>query len=97
MLWERAVMSLGAPAADKPRKLSGIVEVDETLMLESFKGRWSDPPLKGRKRGGPARHPGLHSDNIAVLVARDRKGATFEAVLAAETTAPRSERRWRAS
>ena len=33
---------LGAPAADKPRKLSEIVEADETFILESFKGRWSD-------------------------------------------------------
>ena len=37
---------LGAPAADKPRKLSGIVEADETFILESFKGRWSDLPRK---------------------------------------------------
>ena len=37
---------LGAPAADKPRKLSGIVEADETFILKSFKGRWSDLPRK---------------------------------------------------
>jgi hypothetical protein len=37
--------------------------------------------LEARKRGGTARHPGLHQDNIPVLVARDRKGATFDAVL----------------
>jgi len=72
---------LGAPAADKPRTLNGIVEADETFILESFKGRWSDLPRKPRKRGGSARHPGLHQDNIPVLVARDRKGATFDAVL----------------
>ena len=34
-----------------------------------------------RKRGGKARHPGPYQDNIPVLVARDRKGATFDAVL----------------
>jgi transposase-like protein len=72
---------LRSPAADKPRTLSGIVEADETFILESFKGRWSDLPRKARKRGGSARHPGLHRDNIPVLVARDRKGATFDAVL----------------
>ena len=44
---------------DKPRTLSGIVEADETFILESFKGRWSDLPRKARKRGGTARHPGL--------------------------------------
>jgi len=72
---------LRAPAGDKPRTLRGIVEADETFILESFKGRWSDLPRKARKRGGTARHPGLHPDNIPVLVARDRKGATFDAVL----------------
>jgi len=72
---------LRAPADDKPRTLSGIVEADETFILESFKGRWSDPPRKARKRGGKARHPGSYQDNIPVLVARDRKGATFDAVL----------------
>jgi transposase-like protein len=72
---------LRSPAADKPRSLSGIVEADETFILESFKGRRSDLPRKARKRGGKARHPGLHQDSIPVLVARDRKGATFDAVL----------------
>ena len=72
---------LRAPASDKPRSLRGIVEADETFVLESFKGRWSDLPRKARKRGGTARHPGLRQDNIPVLVARDREGATFDAVL----------------
>jgi transposase-like protein len=72
---------LGSPAADKPRALTGIVEADETFILESFKGRWSDLPREPRKRGGSARHPGLYQENIPVLVARDRKGATFDAVL----------------
>ena len=72
---------LRAPASDKPRSLRGIVEADETFVLESFKGRWSDLPRKARKRGGTARHAGLYQDNIPILVARDRKGATFDAVL----------------
>jgi transposase-like protein len=72
---------LRAPASDKPRSLRGIVEADETFILESFKGRWSDLPRKARKRGGTARHAGLYQDNIPILVARDRKGATFDAVL----------------
>jgi transposase-like protein len=71
---------LRAPSDDKPR-LSGIVEADETFILEAFKGRWSDLPRKARKRGGTARHPGPYQDNIPVLVARDRKGATLDAVL----------------
>ena len=78
---------LGAPSLDKPQKLTGIVEADETFILESFKGRWSDLPRKARKRGGSARHPGLYQDNIPVLVARDRKGATFDAVLPRDDSA----------
>ena len=72
---------LRAPASDKPRGLRGIVEADETFILESFKGGRSDLPRKARKRGGTARHPGLHQDNIPILVARDRNGATFDAIL----------------
>lgn len=72
---------LGSPALDKPKTLSGIVEADETFILESFKGRRSDLPRRPRKRGGKARHPGLYFENIPVLVARDRAGATFDAVL----------------
>ena len=71
---------LRAPAANKPRSLSGIVEADETFILESFKGRWSDLPRKARKRGGTARHAGLYQDNIPILVARDRSGETFDAI-----------------
>ena len=51
------------------------------LPPQSFKGRRSDLPRKPRKRGGSAKHPGLYQENIPVLVARDRKGATFDAVL----------------
>src|SRR5271154_2433534 len=72
---------LRAPASDKPRDLKGIVEADETFILESFKGRRSELPRKARRRGGMARHPGLHQDNIPILVARDRNGATFDAIL----------------
>ena len=44
---------------DKPRGLSGIVEADETFILESFKGRWSDLPRKAQKarRNGQACWP----------------------------------------
>src|ERR1700674_245665 len=72
---------LGSPATDKPRALTGIVEADETFLLESFKGRRSDLPRPPRRREVSARHPGLYQENIPVLVARDRKGATFDAIL----------------
>ena len=78
---------LRAPSVNKPRTLRGIVEADETFILESFKGRRSDLPRAARKRGGKARHPGPYQDSIPVLVARDRKGATFDAVLPQLTSA----------
>src|SRR4051812_18139955 len=45
---------LQAPALDKPTKLTGIVEADETFILESFKGKRSGLPRPARKRGGKA-------------------------------------------
>jgi len=76
---------LSAPALDKPLLLQGIVEADETFILESFKGRRSGMTRKPRERGGKARHPGNYFENIPVLVARDRSGATTDAVLPEDT------------
>ena len=76
---------LSAPALDKPHTLQGIVEADETFILESFKGRRSGLTRQARKRGGKSRHPGPFADNIPVLVARDRSGATTDAVLPEDT------------
>jgi transposase-like protein len=72
---------LAALSSDKPKILNGIVEGDETFILESFKGRRSDLPRKARKRGGTSKR-GLSAEQIPVLVARDREGATTDAVLA---------------
>ena len=80
-------VSLASSVSARPckRQAPGLernpVEADETFVLESFKGRRSDLPRKARRRGGTARHPGLHQDNIPILVARDRNGATFDAIL----------------
>lgn len=71
---------LMAAAADKPIKLEGIAEADETYFLESFKGR-RQLPRPSRKRGGKAKKRGLSSEQIPVLVARDRQGAVIDAVL----------------
>jgi len=71
---------LASLAGDKPRTLSGIVEGDETFILESFKGKRSDLPRKPRKRGGKAAKRGLSAEQIPVIVARDRQGATTLAV-----------------
>ena len=72
---------LSAPALDKPSHLNGIVEADETFILESFKGKRSNLPRPARKRGGKATKRGLSKEQIPVLVARDRDGLTTDAVL----------------
>lgn len=66
---------------DKPTTLSGIVESDEMFILESYKGKRSGMPRSPRKRGGKATKPGLSDEQIPVIVARDRSGATTDAVL----------------
>lgn len=56
---------------------SGIVEVDETFFLESFKGQRKLPRLP-RKRGGVGKTRGTGPDQIAVMVVRDRDGHTAD-------------------
>lgn len=72
---------LAGMATDQPAHLSGIVEADEMFILESFKGKRDGLPRKARKRGGKASKPGLSAEQIPVLVARDRNGATIDGVL----------------
>jgi transposase-like protein len=72
---------LAALSGDKPKALSGIVEGDETFILESFKGKRSGLPRKSRKRGGKSAKRGLSAEQIPIIVARDRNGATTDAVL----------------
>jgi transposase-like protein len=72
---------LASLAGDKPKSLTGIVEGDETFILESFKGKRSGMPRKSRKRGGKSAKRGLSVEQIPVIVARDRHGATTDAVL----------------
>lgn len=72
---------LASLAGDKPMALSGIVEGDETFILESFKGKRSGMPRAARQRGGTSAKRGLSAEQIPILVARDRQGATTDAVL----------------
>lgn len=72
---------LAALNFDKPKRLSGIVEADETFILESFKGRKGGLARPARRRGGKGAKRGLSAEQIPVVVARDRSGATFDAVL----------------
>jgi transposase-like protein len=72
---------LAALSGDKPKTLSGIVESDETFILESFKGKRPGLPREAGKRGGSSAKRGLSAEQIPVIVARDRHGATTDAVL----------------
>lgn len=59
-------------------ELSGIVEIDETFIRESFKGKRGPLGRKPRKRGG--QHKG-EAKWVPVLVARDRNKAVADFVM----------------
>jgi len=64
---------------DRPASLNGIVEADETFLLESQKGsRTLDRPP--RRRGGHAPVRGISRHLDCIMVARDRNGNTIDAV-----------------
>ena len=64
---------------DRPRPLQGVVEVDETYLLESQKGsRHLTRPA--RRRGGKSRRRGINSDYDCIVVARERGGRTCDFV-----------------
>jgi transposase-like protein len=58
----------------------GIVEADETFLLESFKGQRS-LLRPARKRGGVGKTRGTNDDQVPVLVVRDRHKATADFIL----------------
>ena len=65
-------------------KLKGIVEADETYVLESRKGD-RNLDRKARRRGGKAGKPGLSDEQVPILVAVDRSGTTACSVLPSVT------------
>ena len=64
-------------ARQRPARLEGMVEADETYMLESQKGsrRLDRPP---RRRGGVASQRGINREHECLLVARDRGRQTLD-------------------
>lgn len=68
------------PQELKAQLLQGIVEVDETYQLRSFKGQ-RVVHRRSRRRGGKASTRGMSHEHVPVLVARDRAGATTDFVL----------------
>jgi len=71
---------LKAQNHSKDQSLTGIAEIDEIFVLESFKGQ-RKLPRAARKRGGAAKKAGLSAEQIPILIARDRAGAHIDAVL----------------
>jgi transposase-like protein len=68
---------VAAVRREQPPRLTGIVEADETYVLESQKGsRHLDRPP--RKRGGKATRRGINDEHECILVARDRGKVTHE-------------------
>ena len=65
-----------------PDRLAGIVEADETFVLESRKGE-RKLERKPRRRGGKAKKRGLSREQVPILVAADRGGATLSHTLPA--------------
>jgi len=58
----------------------GILEVDETYILYSEKGRRHIEGRMPRKRGGKASKRGLSNEQVCIVVARDRKEETHAQV-----------------
>jgi transposase-like protein len=72
----------------KAKRLSGIVEADETFILKSAKGSRGLVGRAPRKRGGKPKKAGTSPDDYdIVLIARDRSGATTDHILY-DLTAP---------
>lgn len=82
--WRHRFLLLAQKA--KPGNLGGVVEVDETYQLRSFKGQ-TVPWRVARRRGGKASTRGMSKEHVPMLVARDRSGATTDFVLPADTIA----------
>ena len=77
--WRHRFLTI--PKDKKATSISGIVEADETYVLKSQKGARRVRGRAPRKRGGKAAKPGLSDEHTPVLIARDRTGATTDAML----------------
>lgn len=79
--WRHRFLAL--PKTVQAQSLVGIAEADETFFLHSCKGQ-RRLARKPRRRGGKAAKRGLSKEQVPVLVARDRSGATANIILAAD-------------
>lgn len=76
--WRHRFMA--SPKTVQAQSLVGIAEADETFFLHSCKGQ-RHLDRKPRRRGGRAGKRGLSREQVPVLVARDRAGATANLIL----------------
>ena len=85
-LWRWRKVVLQALGDDEPKRLKGIVEVDETYFRESFKGsrgwkRGNRPAPRPPRRRGKSRKRGLSWDQVPVVTAVDRHGTSMKQVV----------------
>jgi transposase-like protein len=64
---------------DRPSALQGVAEADETCLRESEKGT-KQLQRKPRRHGGAARNRGFVTEQVNIVVARDRSGKTVDFV-----------------
>ncbi len=76
-LWRHRILAL--VKSDQPQRLHGIIEADETYLLESQKGA-RHMKREARKRGGSATKRGISDEQVCVFLARDRTGQTLDCV-----------------
>lgn len=69
---------LSSPAGNKSRKMTGIVEADETFFTENCKGNRKIEHRAPKKRGKSAKK--LREDRVPVLMVRDRNGTEADFV-----------------
>ena len=84
--WRHRFLAVARETKDQP--LGGVVEADEAYFLRSFKGQRQQLAAQGggrcpRRRGGAAAKRGLSSEQVPVLVARNRTGQMTDHVLSA--------------
>lgn len=79
--WRHRFLAL--PKTVQAQALIGIAEADETFFLRSNKGQLRGLNRAPRQRGGKASKRGLSGEQVPVLVARDRAGATADFILEA--------------
>ncbi|MCC5909276.1 MAG: IS1595 family transposase [Clostridiaceae bacterium] len=68
---------LNALKQDIIEAFNGIVEMDETYLLFSEKGKKKIADRKPRKRGGKSKYRGISKEQMCILVARDRNRNTI--------------------